>query len=52
MNKQPTSIYGNAIPSGYENAFRSLKPKKVIEKALEILKKNIKHRHNPQSDYR
>ena len=48
----PTSIYGNAIPSGYENAFRSLKPKKVIEKALEILKKNIKHRHNPQSDYR
>ena len=35
----PTSVYGNITPSGYENAFRSLKPKKVIEKALELVKK-------------
>ena len=35
----PTSVYGNVTPSGYENAFRSLKPKEVIEKALELVKK-------------
>jgi ADP-heptose:LPS heptosyltransferase len=35
----PTSVYGNVIPSGYENAFRSIKPKEVIERALEIGKK-------------
>jgi hypothetical protein len=35
----PTSVYGNVTPSGYENAFRSLQPKEVIEKALELVKK-------------
>lgn len=33
----PTSIFGNKIPKGYENAFRTLDPKIVIEKALDIL---------------
>lgn len=35
----PTSIFGNKIPKDYENAFRSIDPKTVIEKALEILSK-------------
>ena len=35
----PTSVYGNKIPSEYVNAFRSLDPKTVIEKTLEMLKK-------------
>ena len=39
----PTSIYGNKIPKGYENAFRSIEPKEVIEKALEILKATKPH---------
>lgn len=33
----PTSVYGNSIPKGYEAAFRSITPKKVIEKSLELL---------------
>jgi ADP-heptose:LPS heptosyltransferase len=33
----PTSIYGKKVPRGYQKAFRSLKPKGIIEKALEIL---------------
>lgn len=33
----PTSVYGNVIPSNYQEAFRSLTPKKVIEKTLELL---------------
>ena len=37
----PTSVYGNVTPAGYENAFRSIKPKEVIEKALEIVKKQL-----------
>ena len=41
----PTSIYGNKTPKGYENAFRSIEPKEVIEKALEILKLTKPH-HN------
>ena len=36
----PTSIYGKNIPKGYEEAFRTISPKEVIEKALEILEKN------------
>ena len=35
----PTSVYGNVIPSGYENAFRSIRPKEVIEKALKLVQK-------------
>ena len=33
----PTSIFGDRIPINYESAFRSLNPKTVIEKTLEIL---------------
>ena len=33
----PTSIFGDRIPKNYESAFRSLDPKTVIEKTLEIL---------------
>ena len=36
----PTSIYGKEIPKGYENVFRTISPKVVIEKVLEILKNN------------
>ena len=41
----PTSVFGNKIPKGYEGAFRSIEPKEVIEKALEILKLTKPH-HN------
>jgi len=41
----PTSVFGNKIPKGYESAFRSVNPKEVIEKALEILKLAKPH-HN------
>ena len=41
----PTSVFGNKIPKGYENAFRSIDPKIVIEKALEILNSTTPH-HN------
>jgi len=41
----PTSIFGNKIPKGYESAFRSIEPKEIIEKALEILKLAKPH-HN------
>ena len=34
----PTSVYGNSIPEGYQDAFRSMDPKTVIEKTLELLK--------------
>ena len=33
----PTSVYGNKIPKGYDEALRSLDPKKVIEKTLSLL---------------
>ena len=44
-NLIPTSVYGNKIPKGYENAFRSVDPKIVIEKVLEILYQTTPH-HN------
>ena len=34
-----TSVYGNKIPPDYEKAFRSLDPRMVVEKTLEMLKK-------------
>jgi ADP-heptose:LPS heptosyltransferase len=34
----PTSVYGNRIPESYQDAFRSMDPKIVIEKILELLK--------------
>ena len=41
----PTSIFGDKTPKNYESAFRSIEPKKVIEKTLEILD-TAKHHHN------
>ena len=41
----PTSIFGDKIPKNYESAFRSIEPKKVIEKTLEILD-TAKHHRN------
>tara|TARA_B100001057_G_scaffold501045_1_gene619991 strand:- start:8034 stop:9074 length:1041 start_codon:yes stop_codon:yes gene_type:complete len=37
----PTSIYGNFIPKGYEDAFRTIDPLTIIEKAIQIIEKNI-----------
>ena len=33
----PTSVYGNRLPKGYEKAFRSINPKTVIEKVLDVI---------------
>lgn len=33
----PTSVYGNKWPQGYEKAFRTISPKKVIEAVLDRL---------------
>ncbi len=41
----PTSIFGDKIPKGYRSALRSILPKEVIEKALEILNDSKPH-HN------
>jgi len=35
----PTSVYGTDFPQDYKDAFRSLDPKTVIEKTLELLKR-------------
>ena len=35
----PTSVYGTDLPQDYKDAFRSLDPKTVIEKTLELLKR-------------
>jgi ADP-heptose:LPS heptosyltransferase len=35
--KIPTSVYGNKVPEGYENAIRSISPNSVLEKISEIL---------------
>jgi len=35
----PTSVYGTDLPKDYKDAFRSLDPKTVIEKTLELLKR-------------
>lgn len=40
----PTSIYGNKIPLGYENAFASIRPETVLEKIQEQL--TTKHRRS------
>ncbi len=36
--KIPTSVYGNKIPKGYEHVMRSIQPKEIIDKAVEVLK--------------
>ena len=33
----PTSVYGNKVPAGYENAMKTIKPDKVLKKMLDIL---------------
>jgi ADP-heptose:LPS heptosyltransferase len=33
----PTSVYGNVLPEGYEEAFRTIAPKTVLETVLEML---------------
>ncbi|MBR9855172.1 MAG: glycosyltransferase family 9 protein [Algicola sp.] len=33
----PTSVYGNKVPEGYENAMKTIKPEKVLEKLFYIL---------------
>ncbi len=35
----PTSVYGNKVFKGYKKALRSIDPKSIIEKAIEILSK-------------
>ncbi|UZO81893.1 glycosyltransferase family 9 protein [Aquimarina sp. ERC-38] len=34
----PTSVYGNKVPKGYENAMQTIPPKTVINKILEVIK--------------
>nr|WP_321234005.1 glycosyltransferase family 9 protein [uncultured Psychroserpens sp.] len=36
--KIPTSVYGNKLPEGYQNAMRSISPEVIIEKAITALK--------------
>ena len=44
----PTSVYGTDVPPDYKDAFRSLDPKTVIEKILELLNgERAIHRRNP-----
>ena len=44
FNLIPTSVYGNKIPKGYENAFRNISPLTIIERAKKIL--STKHHQN------
>lgn len=36
--KIPTSVYGNALPQGYEEVFDSIQPEKILDKVKTILK--------------
>ncbi|WP_349523524.1 glycosyltransferase family 9 protein [Muricauda sp. NFXS6] len=38
----PTSVYGNKVPQGYENAMNTIKPKDILEKLLGVLEPNTK----------
>lgn len=33
----PTSVYGNKVPEGYENAMKTIKPQRVLDKLLRLL---------------
>jgi len=44
FNLIPTSVYGNKIPKGYENAFRTISPLTILERANKIL--NTIHHQN------
>lgn len=35
----PTSVYGNKVPEGYENAMKTIKPKDVLERLMIILER-------------
>ncbi len=45
FNKIPTSVYGNKMPQGYENAIRTVTPEMIDKLALE----RLKHRHSRPS---
>ncbi len=34
----PTSVYGNKVPPGYEDAMRSIPPERIYKRILEVLK--------------
>ncbi|NNF75198.1 MAG: glycosyltransferase family 9 protein [Flavobacteriaceae bacterium] len=34
----PTSIYGNKVPKGYEDAIASIKPEEIISRAVKVLR--------------
>ena len=34
----PTSVYGNKVPQGYENAMQTIKPTDVLNKLFQLLK--------------
>ena len=44
FNLIPTSVYGKKIPKGYENAFRTISPLTILERANKIL--STKHHQN------
>ena len=44
FNLIPTSVYGKKIPNGYENAFRTISPLTILERANKIL--STKHHQN------
>ncbi len=46
FNKIPTSVYGNKMPQGYENAIRTVTPEMIDQLVLE----RLKHRHSPPSE--
>lgn len=37
----PTSVYGNKVPEGYENAMKSIESKEVVDKLLSILEPHV-----------
>ena len=37
--KLPTSIYGNKIVEGYEDAMRSISPETIVAKIMEVIRK-------------
>ncbi|MEC3963984.1 glycosyltransferase family 9 protein [Flagellimonas halotolerans] len=37
----PTSVYGNKVPEGYENAMKTIHPQEVLEKLLGVLEPSV-----------
>ncbi|MDP4666309.1 MAG: glycosyltransferase family 9 protein [Flavobacteriaceae bacterium] len=46
FNKIPTSVYGNKMPQGYENAIRTITPEMIDQ----LVQERLKHRHSPPSE--